>query len=85
MSDVLICVPVRMEAVAGSVIQRGTCGHDVWIAPSGQRMLAGIEKVVCMDCAPALLKADPGKLMPPSAEQLAEIAAHEDLRGPRDG
>lgn len=78
MGDVLICAPVRTgfppagAMVPGSVILTADCGHDVWVAPSGQRMLAGM-KLFCTDCAPALLEADPGPIMPPNAEQLGEI------------
>lgn len=72
----LICAPVdsSFEVIPGSVVHHASCGHDVWLAPTGQEMVADVAEVVCVPCGLRMVQADPSpEFVPPTAEQLREI------------
>ena len=55
-----VCMPVgdpgEEPPVPGSIQIEASCGHQVWLAPSGQHIQAMSDKhpLVCSDCASAL-------------------------------
>ena len=65
---VLMCLPVegdpsRYITPGSKKCQCNDCGTKVWVAPSGQKLIK--EKaaiVVCMNCAYARMKKEPGHL-----------------------
>lgn len=80
MSDTLICAPVydfaRDKRAQGSIVEScAECERQVWIAPSGQAMIAekGL-RVLCIPCGFEAIKADPEPTIAPVSErQEAEI------------
>lgn len=78
---ILICKAVvdrdTDETVPGSIIKWcAMCAAEVWIAPSGQKMLVPENNIVCVPCGVGMAKteADP-RLEPVKPEQLAELRA----------
>lgn len=56
--DIIVGAPVSVDDPAGRGMVRGSrqfagdCGHQVWLAPTGQRFLAEHKlKIWCVDCA----------------------------------
>jgi hypothetical protein len=78
-SDFLVCGDPAGASVPGSVIDRcSRCNALITISPSGQRMLDERHlKPLCIPCAQTtgegLL---PGRVQPPTPEQIAELAAY---------
>lgn len=78
-SDFLVCGTPGPPSVPGSVMGRCVrCNALIAIAPSGQRMLDERHlKPLCIPCAQTtgegLL---PGRVEPPTPEQIAELAAY---------
>jgi len=54
------------------------CEQAVWVAPSSLSLMAENSelRLVCVQCATTLLEAEPepGELMPPTREQMIELA-----------
>jgi hypothetical protein len=79
-SDSLICAPVldpaRDRRAVGSIVEScAKCERQVWVAPTGQAMIAekGL-RVLCIPCGFIAYRADPErKIAPVSEEQKAEI------------
>jgi hypothetical protein len=66
----------RPLPVMGSVKVDAPCGHQVWVAPSGQRVITETgARPVCQECAIEQLRADrEAKVLQPTREQIDELA-----------
>jgi hypothetical protein len=82
--DSLVCSPVHdpngnlSEAVAGSkVVHCDRCGREVWIAPSGRRMVdeKGLE-LVCIPCTVVAVRNDPDVKFGVHSASLVELRDH---------
>lgn len=81
----LICATLGgdSEIIHGSVLGScADCGVAVWLAPTGQAMLAEEGAVsVCMPCGLALIARDEApQIDPPTPAQLDELARHQEHR-----
>lgn len=73
---IIICVRTEgVEPAMGSVEIRGACGHDLWIAPSGLKIVEETgARPMCSACGLESVKEAPEvRLHPPNPEQIAEI------------
>ena len=72
----IMCWPVAKpgRVIRGSIKQQcSICVADVWLAPSGRRIIEEKKaEIVCLDCYKRLPDV---KLMQPTPEQLGEIVA----------
>jgi ribosome-binding protein aMBF1 (putative translation factor) len=61
------------------------CATEVWLSPASRVAGGGAPMVVCVDCAPGVMKTEETKpiLLRPTAEQLREL--HEYGRRRADG
>lgn len=59
MADVVVCAPVGWDHTADSIQVAADCGHDVWVAPAGQRLLAEGAVARCVPCVVPVLKENP--------------------------
>lgn len=53
---IIVCAPVEWEHTADSIKVDGACGHEVWVAPAGQRMIAIGAEPRCVPCAVPIMK-----------------------------
>lgn len=86
---VVISNPVEYApGVPGSVKQMGTCGHEVWVAPSTIKVLEKeraadpslVIQIVCVPCGLIQIEKEksegkPIEIKPPTPEQLEELLA----------
>lgn len=54
--QIIVCAPVDWEHTADSIKVDGSCGHEVWVAPAGQRILAAGGEAHCVPCAVPIMK-----------------------------
>lgn len=81
----LICSPVAGagNVIPGSIIARcEECGQEVWLAPSGQRIVAEeAPTLLCIPCGMKAIAADPEpEIVPLNQEQRDEIAEYRRRR-----
>lgn len=76
--DYLVCSRVSGdEPVHASVgIGCADCMFPIWVAPSGQKLLAKGHVAICVECGIKRMQADPKpEIVPLSEEQIAELRA----------
>lgn len=80
MTDTLICAPVidpgRDRRAKGSIVAScAECERQVWIAPSGQALIAEqAPRVLCIPCGHEAILADPKPdIAPITEEQMREL------------
>lgn len=89
MENAIICTPMEMEFIFGPPSTKGIkvpctqCDKPCWLSDSAVSAVKqanpgiDLEKkppvIVCVLCCVEFLKKNPGKLMPPSEEQIKEI------------
>lgn len=75
---IVICAPLDWEHTPDSIQITADCGHEIWIAQAGQRVLAESETAVarCVPCAmPTLAETE---IVPETAPGvLADIERHK--------
>ncbi len=76
----MICAPVSsidpLDVPSGAIVdQCARCGHDVWLAPSGQAIKEKGALLVCVPCGLPEAMASGGVLI--TKEQIQEIREHD--------
>jgi len=69
---------VSSQMVPGSKLYKGSCGHMVWLAPSGQARLREASAVKCMECVRATVQ--PSQVEPFLESTLDELEQLWDYR-----
>lgn len=72
-TQVVVCAPMGWDHTADSIQVAADCGHDVWIAPAGQRLLAEGAVARCVPCVIPALKENPDIRVEPAPGVLADV------------
>jgi hypothetical protein len=54
--NIIVCVPFDWDHTADSITVDAACGHKVWVALAGQRMIADGAEVRCIPCTVPIMK-----------------------------
>lgn len=76
LTAVLICAPEDWDHTDNSILIEADCGHKVWLAPTGQRLLAehgdtGVAR--CIHCAQPTLNNNPDIKQQAAPGAMAEL------------
>lgn len=74
----LICSPTHRipEPVAGAEVRWcSICAEEVWVSPASKAVAESEDDltIICTACAPGVMEAEKGKLIPPTPEQKREV------------
>lgn len=70
---IVVCAPVAWDHTADSIRIEAACGHEVWVAPAGQRLLADGAEAQCVPCVVPVLKENPDVVPEAAPGVLADI------------
>jgi hypothetical protein len=74
---VIVCAPLGWDHTPDSIQITADCGHEIWIAPAGQRVLADGGKARCVPCVIPLLKDNPDVVPEAAPGVLDDIERHK--------